>query len=132
LKQFNTISLDGIYTLSKAYLARGGSLPAPMNSKAKHSGASLAAGRATHGGQISGKVSDKDRHADPSGSGDGRWTIIDCLQTLTMEKPLPENRPNCHRKKSRRRPDNLCGMKQFCAVVFSTDFHTLRVYLKAN
>lgn len=50
-----------------------------MNSIATYSGASLAAGRANHDGQVSGKVSDTDRHAGPSGLGAGRGTIIDCL-----------------------------------------------------
>jgi hypothetical protein len=46
-----------------------------MNSIATYSGASLAAGRANHDGQ----VSDTDRHAGPSVLGAGRGTIIDCL-----------------------------------------------------
>ena len=74
-------------------------MPAPLNSKATYSGASTAAARVTHGGQVSGKVLDKDRHAGPSGLGAGRGTIIDCLETLTTGKPLPENRPKCHRTK---------------------------------
>lgn len=95
-----------------------------MNSKATYSGASLAAGTQC------GQVSDKDVHADPSRVGAGRGTITDRLKTLTTGKPLPENRPKCHRTKSGRRPDNLCGMKQFSGAVLPC--HTLRVYLKAN
>jgi hypothetical protein len=43
---------------------------------------------------------------------------------------FPALHPMLQRKQRRyhvksRRPDNLCGMKQFCEVVFSTDFHTL-------
>ena len=49
LSLHNIIFLNGIYTLSRAYLSGGGSLPASMNSKATYSGASTAAARATHG-----------------------------------------------------------------------------------
>jgi hypothetical protein len=96
-----------------------------MNSKATYSGASLAAGGAIHRGQVSGKVSDKDRHADPSGVGAGRGTIIDYLMTLITGKPLPENRPKCQRIKSGRRPDTLRGVNQFSGAAFSTGFHAL-------
>ena len=97
-----------------------------MNSKATYSGASLAAGRATHGGQVSGKESDKDRHADTSGLGAGRGIIIDCLETLTADKLLPENRPKWHRKKSRR-PDNWRNGEKFLRAL--KGFITLEISL---
>jgi len=102
---FSTISLDGIYTLSKAYLAGGESLPAPKNSKATYSGASLVAARATQGGQVSSKASDKDRHAGPSGLGAGRGTIVNCLETLTTGKPLPESKPKRQKRKKKLKED---------------------------
>lgn len=64
-------------------------MPAPMNSKATYSGASLAACRATHGGQVSGKVSDKDRHTDPSGLGadEGLLSTVSTPQQRTSHCP---------------------------------------------